>query len=543
MFLRRVQNGSGKRRKRPRWLVLCRRNLFFSAGPGYYWADMPTETQSRLSWPAHPSLSCPTLLWGVVVFLALNLLGATPGTRSVHPADTGEALINPGMGWTLHFFSNVPQNYGSKLEPSDTVDDFPGLSVVYLRLPWSLIEPQEGNYNWAVLDTPAQRWKAKGKRIALRITCSENWMRYATPQWVRQAGAKGVEYEWAKGPKAGGPLWDPDFIEPVFLEKLDQFLAALARRYDGNPQVAFIDIGSFGMWGEGHTGASSQLTDAQTEAAAKRHIDLHVKHFKHTLLAISDDVVGHDRPGRHFPLTDYARERGVTLRDDSILVQPPPRSWFHADLAQDFWPSLPVILEHEHFGSSKKRGAWSGERLIKAVEDYHASYLSIHWWPREELAENRETIDRINRRLGYRLQLRGCSWPEEVTLNTPFSVEAEWANAGVAPCYGGGFWAVTLKDDKGGLVSVNVNEAFDLKRLQPALPGQAPSEKSSARFTVGRLYPDPMGQIGPVTKPGTYDLFISVGARDGTPLIALPLADADPQRRYKLGQIRVLQAP
>jgi len=34
----------------------------------------------------------------------------------------------------------------------------------------------------------------------------------------------------------------------------------MARRYDGNPNVEFIDIGSFGMWGEGHTGFSSRLT-------------------------------------------------------------------------------------------------------------------------------------------------------------------------------------------------------------------------------------------------------------------------------------------
>ena len=99
--------------------------------------------------------------------------------------------------------------------------------------------------------------------------------------------------------------------------------------------------------------------------------------------------------------------KGLTLRDDSILVQPPPRSWYHAEMAQAFWPHWPVILEHEHFGASKERGAWGdGSLLLKAVEDYHASYLSIHWWPRVELEENRGLIERINRRLGYRLQLR-----------------------------------------------------------------------------------------------------------------------------------------
>jgi hypothetical protein len=45
------------------------------------------------------------------------------------------------------------------------------------------------------------------------------------------------------------------------------------------------------------------------------------------------------------------------------------------------------------------------------VEEYHASYMSIHWWPREFLQENRPVIEKINLRLGYRLQLRELSWP------------------------------------------------------------------------------------------------------------------------------------
>jgi len=272
---------------------------------------------------------------------------AEPGVV-VRPADTGEPLANPGMGWTLHFYSNFIENYGSKLEPSDTLDDWPGLSVVYLRVPWSFLEPKEGEFNWSLFDTPAQRWVAKGKKIAIRVSCSESWWRYATPKWVQDAGAKGVDFNFGKGPTPGGALWDPDYLDPVFLGKLDHFLAALARRYDGNPNVAFIDVGSFGMWGEGHTGGSSRLNEAQTLAVVKKHIDLHVKHFTHTLLCISDDVAGPSKPGRHFPEMDYAISKGVTMRDDSILVQPPPRSWYHAEMAQEFWPRWPVILEHEH---------------------------------------------------------------------------------------------------------------------------------------------------------------------------------------------------
>lgn len=457
----------------------------------------------------------------------------------VRPQDNGKALVNPGMGWTLHFYSNHIGNYGSKLEPSDTLDDWPGLSTIYLRVPWAFLEPREGEFNWALFDTPAQRWRDKGMKIAIRVSCCESWMRNATPKWVQDAGAKGVEFEYGKGPKPGGPLWEPDYLDPVFLQKLERFLATMAARYDGSPDVAFIDIGSFGMWGEGHTGFGSRLNAEQTLAVTKRHIDLHAKLFKRTQLVISDDVAGHNTPGRHLPIMDYAISNKVSLRDDSIMVQPPPNSWYHSEMAQDFWPTMPVVLEHEHYGSSKARNAWSGDLLLKSIEDYHASYMSIHWWPREELAENRDAVERINRRIGYRFQLREAGWPAAITASVPFTVETTWANAGVAPCYGGGFLAITLKDEKGGIVSVNTDESFGFRNLQPGPPGQAPEKKLQSRFTVAMRHTDPRGSFAPPSKSGTYEVFISVGLRDGTPQIALPYPNDDGHRRYKLGQIRL----
>lgn len=475
-----------------------------------------------------------TLLIAAFVLGSAALLPAadTPALVTIHPEDTGAALVNPDMGWTMHFYSNIPKNYGSKLEPSDTLDDFPGLSTVYLRVPWAYLEPEEGRFNWALLDTPAQRWIAKGKRVAFRLTCSENWLPYATPEWVRKAGAKGYFYQFGKGRNPDAKTWDPDFGDPIFLDKLEHFLSAAAARYDGNPNVAFLDIGSYGLWGEGHTMMSSQVLDSESLGIIKKHIDLHVKYFRKTLLCISDDVAGASKPGRHFPETDYAISKGVTLRDDSILVQPPPHSWYHAEMAQEFWPRWPVILEHEHYGSSKARGAWGdGSLLLKAVEDYHASYMSIHWWPREELNENRAVIEQINRRLGYRIQLREISWPAEVVLDRPFRVASRWANAGVAPCYPGGCMALTLKDSKNGIVSVLSDESCDFRKLQPGLTNAIPVQGLSSEFIIGH--------VAPVTNPGEYSLYVSVGARDGTPTLALPLPNDDGQRRYKVGMIKL----
>ena len=466
--------------------------------------------------------------------------GATAETERivVRPTDTGEALVNRGMGWTMHFYSNFIENYGSKLEPSDTLDDWPGLSTIFLRVPWSFLEPKEGEFNWSLFDTPAQRWIARGKQIGICVSSTESWLRDATPKWVQEAGAKGVEFEFEKGVKPGGPLWEPDYLDPIFLQKLENFLAAMARRYDGNPNVAFITIGSFGMWGEGHTIFSSKLSEEKTLECVKKHIDVYTKHFKRTQLCISDDVAGPTKPGTNFPATDYALAKGVTLRDDSILVSQ-KRPWFHAEMAQSFWPTMPVILEHQHYGNGNGFGKWTGDTLLESIEAYHASYMSIHGWPRQELAGLVESVSRINRRIGYRIQLQEISWPAEVRLGEPFVVETKWANAGMAPLYAGGFWSLTLRDEKDGLASAHVDEGFNFQNLKVGKFNELFAQTLQSRFTVALQFAGLNGFHTPPIKPGTYDVLVSVGSRDGTPQIVLPLAGHDGQRRYKVGQIKL----
>jgi len=473
----------------------------------------------------------PFAIAAVLVALSMPAAPEASGpveTVSVSPADTGAALVNPQMGWTFHFYSNIIANYGSRLDPSDTLDDFPGLSCIYLRLPWAFIEKEEGRFDWSIVDAPAQRWIDKGLQVAFRFSCAESWLRYATPKWVQDAGAKGYDCAVGKGVVEGGPLWEPDYGDPIFLAKLEEFLAAAATRYDGNPNVAFIDVGSFGVWGEGHVFHTTRLK--YPPEVVKKHIDLNSKLFPRTLLAANDDFAFQDAPDDRYGINRYAFEKGMTLRDDSILVQAPPNMYFHADMAEPVWRTRPVILENEHYGGSRDRGCWGdGSWLLRAVEEYHASYASIHWWPREFLTEQRALIDRINLRLGYRLQLRKASWPARAAIDRPIEFRSTWANAGVAPCNPGGHVAWTLKDDKGGIVAAFVDEGFDVRTLAVGPADRIPSRDltSTFRFAINM-------------KPGAYDVFVSAGARDGTPRIALPLAGGDGRRRYRLGRVEVL---
>jgi hypothetical protein len=478
----------------------------------------------------------------VLFMAALAAALAQPGKLViVRPADTGAALINPGMGWQFQHYDNDIRRYTVDLDPSDTVDEFPGVGSVYIRLAWSYIEPEEGKFNWAIVDSAAQRWVAKGKQVAFRFTCAESHrdQPYATPEWVKKAGAKGHFFDPAKGRVESGTMWEPDYDDPVFLDKLDRFLAAAAARYDGSPELAFIDVGSFGVWGEGHTASSTRLP--YSAATMRRHIDLYRKHFRKTLLAVNDDF---SNQGRGLEVIEYARRLGLTLRDDSILVSAAPRAYHHAYLSVNFWPQVPVILEPEHFGGSRDRGAWKdGSLFLQAIEDYHASYATVHWYPRQFLEANRALIDRINLRLGYRVQLTEASWPQEVAAGGELPVGYTWRNAGVAPCLPGGHPAITLKNEKGGIAAVFADEEFDVRALPVGPPGEALTIGRGPKATSQASRPLITYRLPPshILKPGSYTVWVSIGTRTGTPRLALPLADDDGQHRYRLGNIMVKQ--
>ena len=473
------------------------------------------------------------------LLLALAVAAYSAGAASVRPRDDGRALVNPDMGLTMHFYSNAP-NYGTRIGCEDDMAWFSGCSVVYLRLPWQILEPEEGFRNWTVLDTPSQRWIRRGGQVAIRVTCSEDGRRFATPEWVKKAGAKGKEYlfKYSGGkPRTpdGSLPWDPDFGDPVFLAKLENFVAAFAARYDGRPEIAFVDIGTYGLWGEGHTFMSSCVPEEKRQVDIRKHIDLWCKYMKKTQLVISDDIDGHNNRTGNWPLLAYARGRGVSWRDDSILVDKYD-SWFHAEQAELYWRNLPVVLEHDHYGPSMRRGAWKSDLLVKSVEDHHASYMSIHGNPHKLWAKERASFERIARRIGYRFLASEISWPDEVSVGTraeKFKVTFAFSNGGVAPCYRDAFPCLTVKDPKnGGIVAVLADGDFNLRALMPgATPEVAEVKRHEATFRLGT-------ENYPLTPSGDFDVYLSVGKVDGTPVYALPLAGDDGERRYLLGRVK-----
>jgi hypothetical protein len=449
----------------------------------------------------------------------------------VRPVDHGEALTNPGMGWNYAYFTdNQDANYSGTRPIDDLLDWFPGVTAISFRVGWARIEPEEGQFNWDYTDRIAQKWIEAGKQVAYCwLVFSTAGSESATPKWLKEAGAKG----WTFRPDTPREQWIPNWDDPIFLEKLGNFLRAAGQRYDGKAWVQFIEPGSLGTWGEGHnwTGRDTPRAPQITLEAQKLHIDLWRQHFANTALLINDDYNQVHSGG-----VEYAAKLGYGLADWSIMVED-TKPYKSAHLASPIWPQRPIGLENEHYGPAFRRGNWhDGGNYLDAVERYHASFARIHWWPDEflngngkDLPGNRELVDRINRRLGYRLQVVEASWPAQARARETVTLSLHWRNAGVAPCYNGGHPAISLVNAAGEIILTQVDSSFNVRTLPPgATVDLAPV--TARTMTL---------QLPPALQPGEYNLLVSVGDAQGMPFYRLPVSEYNLGLRYRLGKIRV----
>ena len=78
------------------------------------------------------------------------------------------------------------------------------------------------------------------------------------------------------------------------------------------------------------------------------------------------------------------------------------------------------------------------KKLVESVEAYHATWLSLHGWPKEIYDNSKDAYARAAQRIGYRFELREVDYPETVKLGQPVTVKSTWVNVGVARRYKGG---------------------------------------------------------------------------------------------------------
>lgn len=398
--------------------------------------------------------------------IAILLLSSCSQTQNTGPQiidltglwDSIRPLENPDKGWYHHMLDNGVGKY--LLQDENDLKSFPGMDHLYLRLAWAYLEPEEGEFDWSYIDDIVEKYLPQGYKFSFRISCKEtgpaptsvpeeiDGILYASPYWVRLAGAKGIDR-----PEYGSPSWTPDWDNPVFLEKLDNFHRAFAEKYDGKPWLRYIDVGSIGDWGEGHTWSSTRVAPGAQEIMT--HMQLYLKHYKSAQLVVTDDLLYqvNDEEKRE-ELFDYAIEKGFTFRDDSPMVKGTTKDHLDTwsvrspEFFEKVYQSRPTIFELEHYGKVKENGYWLGRNGAEIIPEFnvsgakifreamkliHPTYIGYHGYMGDWLRDNPElTVEFLNF-CGY------WYFPVSLTVvqskNRNLSFMIEWLNKGLAPAY------------------------------------------------------------------------------------------------------------
>lgn len=142
------------------------------------------------------------------------------------------------FAWSQPAFAAVPPGVFS-LSPAgvacrDTVLTNPSVDGVGIRQDWKDLEPTEGVYKWAFLDSEVARVAAAGKMILLRINTQ-----FSKPGWVTNAVAEagGTFFTFDKD---GVATTIPVFWDLTFLTKKKAMIAALGAHFTGNTAIKIV---------------------------------------------------------------------------------------------------------------------------------------------------------------------------------------------------------------------------------------------------------------------------------------------------------------
>ena len=291
---------------------------------------------------------------------------------------------------------------------------------------------------------------------------------YVTPKWVFDAGAASVpvpDSSSATGQQIIPKTWD----DPVFLRKLKSFVRAFGKRYNGNPDVAFIDIRSYGNWGEGHIGMldAPGIVLTPPENLENNYFLPYFEAFPRTQLIIPWGSDMYDS------VYDWAVTRGAGMRRDGIL------SKWSKDGSECLraYGRQPAVFEYcNGYEDMKKTGWWKPEVLKNTY--FVGGRPSYMQWNSQIFEENREFCLSLGTYVGYHFVLQEAVLPTRFRRSDEFRFQLTWLNDGVAYLYEPCSIAIAFLDGDNKLV-----ERQRLAGSSPKswTPGQSKTETFAVR--------------------------------------------------------------
>ncbi|MBO4363319.1 MAG: DUF4832 domain-containing protein [Clostridia bacterium] len=320
--------------------------------------------------------------------------------------DDKTVLKNPHKGWFWHYIDNGFRAgaYRDRNLSEDFIDTFPAMNHLYLRFDWADVEKEEGVYDFGFLDEIMDRWSKRGYTFSLRACAYESSpaMEFATPRYVFEKGAVCYRPE--------GRSIQPDYGDPYFLERLELFMAELGKKYNSDPRVELIDVGTYGTWGEGHTvEGDGVIYPLET---VKKHFLLHLKYFPDKFVVANDDhIIGRMVHGQEEveDMLRFCESHGLGLQDDSICCD-----GYATDMGYDTMRApwafqrlakyAPSVIEFAHYTYVRPYYDCyyrDGFTIIEALKNSKATFAGFHGYPDSWLKNERYLTEYCANRLGY----------------------------------------------------------------------------------------------------------------------------------------------
>jgi len=363
------------------------------------------------------------------------------GTVGINVLEDTNTIIwrNPGKGWV---------SYGTSFPTTLPASQQGMVNVMYSRPDWSAIEPSENTFNWSLIDNAISSAQAHGIKFAFGIVnCDvENYVSAnATPQWVFDAGAGYYQV----GPNGWAvtnynvPYWSTN---PIFFAKMDAFIYALGQRYNGNTNIAYIDIRNYGEWGEGHLGNISTANSGQiipyisVGELETNYLQPYLKAFPNTQLIIPWGASSYNAA------YSWAVQQGAGMRRDGIP------NWNDGSDITFASGSGPAVIEYtDSYDNLVAAGLWTNSVVSADILRAKASYSEISW-SSDFINNFSNSMAGLQNQMGYHFVLTNVTIPQWFSSITPNPITMNWINRGVTCLYVPCSVAVALLDGGNNVV-------------------------------------------------------------------------------------------
>jgi hypothetical protein len=337
-----------------------------------------------------------------------------PENKAVTLEEIDDVLPNPFKGFAPWIGENN-QVFQTKLQEK--------------TFTWKQLEPTQGNYDWNYFERLWGNIAQTEKRVGFRITAAlpGEVGHVDVPDWLVQMGIKLRPYE-IDNQYGMAPDWD----DPNLLQAHHDLLMALGQRYNDDPRIAWVDIGSYGFWGEWHVYLNDSL--AAADASKQVIIDDYLEAFPNKMKVIPfDDDFG----------TEYATNHGCGIRNDCLGTEA-SNDWYLESLNR-IDPTLndrvwkTAMITGEFCGSDY--GAVEGTTVrfdlnYQFIQQTHWSFIGPAGGtiqPQNE--QHRQNLEKLLKKLGYRFVLKKVEHASSVNAGDELDISITVANKGVAPFY------------------------------------------------------------------------------------------------------------